>query len=657
MRCIPTTHEAVKQLLEENTSLKPHGSNVRHQGVKYIFSTLANSLEELLRPHLANGDRISKVQCCRAYYTVILFSSGTLVLFSPLIPALHGSILSDEADPVVDVATGDYHIVFCTNSGAVYSCGYSNRYGQLGDGTIWDNISDSKKFSVFNEQCGGCSTPPLLSTPRRVLGFDNPILSLKNLTDSDSKEQLDPMRGLEKGECDTSSGISSTPLAVDRPSVRICAVSCGAEHTLLLSASLNGVYSCGRGHCGQLGLRQCAIPLQLVFRLIPLCFGLPIRQIFATGHHSFFLTSTGRLFGFGENQAGQLGIGTTSNAFIPTPVKFLSSHCDKAVFKGGMEGAAEESIPLTDKTPLKGNACPVLDSRAYTALHAPYDSLESIYYPFHIKRLGVDLEPEEPFIEAVWGCPTTTIALTKQLDWLSCGLAISRSWASQRSVGDVNYKGYHHGLHEPRYDGHGALGRPLLHIEEAWRFGHMTWGANLKRAMCLLSGTNAENTTTPAAKPVEASVRKGSLLISQAGVNISVECVIYSHVSFVKLERKPVASNKTNEDAVSDMRKAKSFIFIESNVCEATFEGALPMNIGKETKTNLDFKMPADNYNFLATPLSMSTHLVLNEKEDGIENEVIVASARSNTSENTMLIPLFEESSDIVSLKEFIIMM
>lgn len=30
-------------------------------------------------------------------------------------------------------------------------------------------------------------------------------------------------------------------------------ISCGSEHSLLLSTACNAVYACGRGDCGQLG--------------------------------------------------------------------------------------------------------------------------------------------------------------------------------------------------------------------------------------------------------------------------------------------------------------------------------------------------------------------------------------------------------------------
>ncbi|CCW66914.1 unnamed protein product [Phytomonas sp. Hart1] len=597
-------------------SLNSHDPDIEYQDEKCVFQIESDTIDNFLRPYFANEDRVSKVKCCRAYYTVILLYSGTLILFSPLVPVLHGKVLSDKADPVVDVAAGDYHIVFCTKSGSVYSCGYSNRYGQLGDGSVWDTLPNLQDSSELDKSCRSCSMPPLLSSPRYVLGFYNPISPAKALAEIHSKEGLELMKGSENDKCSASSGVDPILFTTDPSAVCICEVSCGAEHTLLLSAALNGVYSCGRGHCGQLGHRQCAIPLQPVFRLIPLSFGLPIRQILGAGHHSFFLTRTGRLFGFGENQAGQLGIGLTSNVFTPTPVKFLSlSNSEELVSEGGKINATEEGVPFMNKSPSKGKTPLLLDSRAYTTLHAPYASVESIYYPLRTKRLEVELEPDNPFIEAIWGCSTITIVLTKQLDWLSCGLPISRSWAHQDRGKGANSRSDPHGLYAPRHDGYGALGRPILRVEDAWLFGRMSWSVAIRWAMHTLIGMNAENATTPASEPVVASVKREGLLISYPGSDINIECLSYPHLSLVRLRQRQVDLNRPDAESKHTLKKMDSLIFIESSVCDATFERIIPMNFKQNESTIFNSTMSINHSNYVAQPLLMTTHSFLKKKK------------------------------------------
>lgn len=98
----------------------------------------AQSIIDILLPYIKEGDHVVKLVHCRAYYSVALLESGLLLLLSPNVLERHGTVLPSDGEAVVDVAAGDTHIVFCTASGAVYSCGYGNRYGQLGNGSVWD---------------------------------------------------------------------------------------------------------------------------------------------------------------------------------------------------------------------------------------------------------------------------------------------------------------------------------------------------------------------------------------------------------------------------------------------------------------------------------------------------------------------------------------
>lgn len=69
----------------------------------------------------------------------------------------------------------------------------------------------------------------------------------------------------------------------------------------------------GENSSGQLGLGRikCRSP-QPVMSL----FGIPLDQISAGGDHSFALSVTGVVFGWGKNHAGQLGLGHTESTFI-----------------------------------------------------------------------------------------------------------------------------------------------------------------------------------------------------------------------------------------------------------------------------------------------------------------------------------------------------
>uniref|UniRef100_A0A7N8XF07 HECT and RLD domain containing E3 ubiquitin protein ligase 4 n=1 Tax=Mastacembelus armatus TaxID=205130 RepID=A0A7N8XF07_9TELE len=139
------------------------------------------------------------------------------------------------------------------------------------------------------------------------------------------------------------------------------AVSCGESHTLALNDK-GQVFSWGLGSDGQLGLNnfeECVrVPRYSMFYLF-LCTGgqvfswgqnrygqlglgingqsistpqiiqslqgIPFAQISAGGAHSFALTLSGAVFGWGRNKFGQLGLNDTNDRYFPSLLKSLRS--------------------------------------------------------------------------------------------------------------------------------------------------------------------------------------------------------------------------------------------------------------------------------------------------------------------------------------------
>lgn len=450
MKYFPTTRQSVEALEQSRESsavaamtMGPHSDGP--------------ALQALLQPYWANGDRIVKFVHNKAHYSVILLGCGVLLLYCPTVPDRHGREVFSGGEAVVDVAAGETHFVFCTVSGAVYSFGYGNRFGQLGDGSVW--------CALGNEPPEECSIP-LLSYPTRL-----PHFGLQPLKDCEEQPLSGVQHGIteednfvtevscEKTECLLGSSTPSTSaaVAVAREPVVIVAVACGLEHSLLLSGRLNAVYSCGRGHLGQLGNPRTS-PLQATFRSIRLLFGLPIKRIAAAGQHSFVLLRTGRLFGFGGNHAGQLGLGTTRHATVPTLVTFLPPL---------MSHMMPDPQSINDRLGVSRRR--LLDAKTFGTLRAGYATYESTHFPLRATRLPEETNLNEPFVLAVWTCATTTVILTMQMEWLSCGMPVSQSWKRQ-------------GL-GTRYDGYGALGRHLRNREEAYKFGIMHWTPALQRVI------------------------------------------------------------------------------------------------------------------------------------------------------------------------------
>ena len=86
--------------------------------------------------------------------------------------------------------------------------------------------------------------------------------------------------------------------------VKAKSVSCGASHTLILTED-NEVLSFGVGEFGRLGLgssNDVLIPTP-----IDTLADLEITQVVASGNHSMVLTSSGSIYSWGKNNMGQLG--------------------------------------------------------------------------------------------------------------------------------------------------------------------------------------------------------------------------------------------------------------------------------------------------------------------------------------------------------------
>ncbi|CCD16345.1 unnamed protein product [Trypanosoma congolense IL3000] len=222
---------------------------------------------EALSSHMNGTETVVKAVHCSKHYGAALLSNGRLVLLAQGSPKYHGSIVEHGADNVNDVAAGDTHIVFCKSDGTVYSFGYSNTYGQLGDGTVW--------ASCTREDEPGGDGPPVLSSPQMIRGFGRGKLNI---------DEGDVVEG-------------------KRVCVPIASVACGSHHTLLLTRHGNAVYCCGHGLDGQLGGKRRPA-LQPSFKSIRLLFGLPIRQVAAAGKHSFVLLQTGSCLPLETTPAG-----------------------------------------------------------------------------------------------------------------------------------------------------------------------------------------------------------------------------------------------------------------------------------------------------------------------------------------------------------------
>ncbi|XP_062852462.1 probable E3 ubiquitin-protein ligase HERC3 [Trichomycterus rosablanca] len=102
---------------------------------------------------------------------------------------------------------------------------------------------------------------------------------------------------------------------------QIAQVACGNNHSIVLTKD-GQLFTWGENSNGQLGLgtdkpsSRCPEPLKSLY-------GIPLAQISAGGDHSFALSLSGTVFGWGKNSTGQLGLGDLEDRHVPACVKSL----------------------------------------------------------------------------------------------------------------------------------------------------------------------------------------------------------------------------------------------------------------------------------------------------------------------------------------------
>ncbi|KAK6494154.1 putative E3 ubiquitin-protein ligase HERC4 [Huso huso] len=101
----------------------------------------------------------------------------------------------------------------------------------------------------------------------------------------------------------------------------IIQVACGNRHSLALSKD-GQLFTWGQNTNGQLGLGK-GEPSKPSPQPLKSLSGIPLAQIAAGGDHSFAVSLSGAVFGWGRNHEGQLGLGDTTDRYQPTHVRAL----------------------------------------------------------------------------------------------------------------------------------------------------------------------------------------------------------------------------------------------------------------------------------------------------------------------------------------------
>nr|XP_012422633.1 PREDICTED: probable E3 ubiquitin-protein ligase HERC4 isoform X3 [Odobenus rosmarus divergens] len=204
---------------------------------------------------------------------------------------------------VRDVGCGLRHTVFVLDDGTVYTCG-CNDLGQLGHEKSRkkpEQVVALDAQNIVAVSCGEAHTLAL-NDKGQVYAWG---------LDSDGQLGL-----LGSEEC------IRVPRNIKSLSdIQIVQVACGYYHSLALSKA-SEVFCWGQNKYGQLGLgidcKKQASP-----QLIKSLLGIPFMQVAAGGAHSFVLTLSGAIFGWGRNKFGQLGLNDENDRYVPNLLKSL----------------------------------------------------------------------------------------------------------------------------------------------------------------------------------------------------------------------------------------------------------------------------------------------------------------------------------------------
>ncbi|KAM3831576.1 putative E3 ubiquitin-protein ligase HERC3 isoform 2-T3 [Vipera latastei] len=204
---------------------------------------------------------------------------------------------------VKEVACGKNHSVFLLEDGEVYTCGVNTK-GQLGherEGGKPEQIDALADQHIVHVACGE-SHNVALSDQGQLFSWG-----------AGSDGQL---------------GLTTTEDAVTIPRLikklnqeMILQVSCGNWHCLALAAD-GQFFAWGQNNYGQLGLGK-EFPSQDSPQRVRSLDGIPLSQVAAGGAHSFALSLSGAVFGWGKNTSGQLGLSDEKDRESPCHVKLL----------------------------------------------------------------------------------------------------------------------------------------------------------------------------------------------------------------------------------------------------------------------------------------------------------------------------------------------
>jgi alpha-tubulin suppressor-like RCC1 family protein/DNA-binding beta-propeller fold protein YncE len=241
---------------------------------------------------------------------------------------------------VTDAAGGGSHSLAVTSSGQLYAFG-SNYFGQLGNTTnIYSYRANPTPALVT---LPGATGPVTQAAAGQFFSLALTATGQLYAFGDNSSGQL----GSPMGDFEDHFGPSPTPRLVTLPDP-VTRIAAGYSFSLAVT-STGQLYAFGDNSSGQLGAPATG---GLVPNPTPALVALPgevgpVTQVAAGSFDSLVLTASGQLYAFGENRRGQLGNATNleSSAANPTPTRVELPGASGRVIR--IAAGGEDSLALT----------------------------------------------------------------------------------------------------------------------------------------------------------------------------------------------------------------------------------------------------------------------------------------------------------------------
>ena len=260
--------------------------------------------------------------------------------------------LGDDCAPAVSGGVGRFHSLVAMGDGLVYSWG-SNHKGQLGTGATKPNDSRTPVRTVKGEYPGLRYLGDVAG--KRVIQVAAGRTASMALTQEGIVYAWGENKGGELGNGDKGNKKVTAPIRVlkgeyvgtrylgDNPANPIVQISMG-DHISVALAKDGSVYTWGEGKDGQSGngaLRDNNTPVRVLkgeyegARYLGDNTANPVTMVSAGGAHMLALTKDGRVWAWGTNKSGALGVGEKSTKKTSLPVKVAAGEYTGSTQLGG----------------------------------------------------------------------------------------------------------------------------------------------------------------------------------------------------------------------------------------------------------------------------------------------------------------------------------